>query len=366
MSETQVAGLLDAEHDAAGVRWADRDGRRVPRHYGDPAAEYDAARRDAVVIDRRDRCCVRAHGRDPLKMVQGLVTNDVIGAAAGQGVYAAMLTAKGKMIADLRALKRDGELLLELDTAARAAAFETFRKFVPPLFAKFEDMSDAVGTLSLIGPRARDIVAALLGDAPPDDAAEHAFIALPTPSGEALIVRSYVTGDPGGYDIIAPVEAVPGLWRSALAAGARPAGLATLDVLRIEAGRPAWGADLDDTVIPLEADLRERALSQTKGCYTGQEIIVRILHRGHVNRHLRGLLLEELPAPAKGTELYRADDAKLVGMVTSACISPRFGQTIALGYVRREVTPPARLRLGKPDGPEVTVVELPFRRATEG
>jgi folate-binding protein YgfZ len=137
-------------------------------------------------------------------------------------------------------------------------------------------------------------------------------------------------------------------------------GHSALEVLRIEAGRPRWGAELDETVIPIEAGLRDRAISQTKGCYTGQEVIIRILHRGRVNWHLRGLFLGDVPAPAAGVELFRPGESKPVGRVTSACLSPLHDQTIGLGYVRREVEPPEVLRLGDPEGSEARVYELPL------
>jgi folate-binding protein YgfZ len=149
------------------------------------------------------------------------------------------------------------------------------------------------------------------------------------------------------------------LFAELVSAGAQPAGHATLDVLRIENARPIWGAELDEDVIPLEADLAERAISETKGCYTGQEVIVRILHRGHVNRHLRGIRLGNQPVPARGTELFQSDGKK-VGVITSACVSPQHEETIGLAYVRREIAPPSILRLGRHDGAKVRVITLPF------
>src|SRR4051794_32121624 len=150
------------------------------------------------------------------------------------------------------------------------------------------------------------------------------------------------------------------------AAGARPAGLGAIETLRIEAGRPRFGADLTEDVIPTEAfeesGLMERAISFTKGCYTGQEVIIRIAHRGHVNKHLRGLLLGDAPAPAPGTRLVNAETGKDAGWLTSVAHSPMLGQAVALGYVRREVEPGAAVRLGATDGAAATVVRLPFER----
>ena len=291
-------------------------------------------------------------------MINGLVSNDVAGAPDDRAVYATLLSPKGKMQADLRVLKRPPDVLLEMDSGAFANTVATLKKFVPPLFARFEDAGDARRALGVYGPRAREVVLAMAGDAPPEDAPEDAFIAIPQDAGDVLVMRTRETGEPGGYQVVAPASLLAGLQSSARAAGAALAGLETVDVLRIEAGRPAWGAELDEDVIPLEAGIRQRAISETKGCYTGQEVIVRILHRGHVNRQLRRILIGQEPLPPKGTELFRADDAKKVGTITSSCISPRYRQTIALAYVRREVVPPATLRLGKFDGPEVTVQEI--------
>jgi tRNA-modifying protein YgfZ len=348
--------MRTALHDAAGVLWAESGGMRVPRNYGDPAAEYGAARAGAIVVDRVDRVLLRVWGRDPVRMVNGLVTNDVAGAAEGRGVYAVMLSPKGRMQADMRVVRRDSDLLLETAAGALDGLTATLKKFVPPLFARYEDSSEELGVLGLFGPSARDIVVRVCGDAPVADSADESFVE----AGGSIVMRTRLTGEPGGYDVIASQSAIGDLWQAAVAAGARPAGLATLDVLRIEAGTPVWGAELDDTVIPLEAGLRRRAISETKGCYTGQEVIVRILHRGHVNRHLRGLLLGDEPPPGRGAELVRASDGRVVGVITSACVSPLHGQTIGLGYVRREVEPPALLGLGGREGVEVRVVELPF------
>ncbi|HWV58638.1 MAG TPA: glycine cleavage T C-terminal barrel domain-containing protein, partial [Longimicrobiales bacterium] len=301
-------------------------------------------------------------GRDPVRMIHGLVSNDVAGAPEGQGVYAAMLTPKGKMVADLRIFRLPDRVLLEMAASAEAAVREHLKKFVPPLFARVETTPEALRVVGVYGPRARELLGAALGSPPEAGAPEEAFTTISTAHGEALVIRTAYAGD-GGYDVVVPAADADTIWRTLHAAGAVPAGHAALEALRIEAGRPRWGADLDDTVIPIEAGLRERAISETKGCYTGQEVIIRILHRGHVNRHLRGLLLGDAPLPAPGTPLTRAADARPVGQVTSACASPGLGQTIALGYVRREIEPPAELRLGSPEGAVVRVVALPFELA---
>jgi folate-binding protein YgfZ len=318
------------------------------------SAEYAAARGGAVVFDRTDRRLLRVYGRDPVRMLQGLITNDIANAPADRAVYAAVLTAKGRMVADVRVLRRDAELLLETDAAAVEPLTEHLRKYVPPLFARFEAADETWHALSVMGPDARGLLANVgveVGGAAADD-----DVAVQDDGG--IVVASSL-GDVPGWDLLLPVARGDDVRRSLVAAGAVSAGHATLDVLRIEAGIPRWGAELTEATIPLEAGLRQRAISETKGCYTGQEVIIRILHRGHVNWLLRGLLLGDVPAPAAGTSLAN-DAGKAVGRITSAAWSPAHGQVAALGYVRREVEPPATLRLMASDGPEVAVVALPF------
>jgi tRNA-modifying protein YgfZ len=321
--------------------------------------EYEAARTGVVVVERRDRHFLRVHGRDPVRMVQGLASNDVTLASAERAVYATVLTNKGRMVADVRILRRGAELLLETDATAAVPLAEHLRKYVPPLFARFEDASDAWSVLGVHGPGAQSLLESVTGGGVPDPSPEDvAHDAMVEDSEVVVVTTSYI--DVPGYDVVCPAAAVDAVTRRLTAAGAVPAGQATLDVLRIEAGRPRWGAELVETTIPLEAGLRERAISESKGCYTGQEVIVRVLHRGHVNWLLRGVLLGDVAVPAAGSALVRDGDGRQVGRITSAAWSPKHGQAIALAYVRREVEPPAAVRLGAVDGPAVTVVALPF------
>lgn len=321
-------------------------------------AGYDAARGGAAVALRADRAFLRVYGRDPVKMIHGLVTNDVTGAAPGQGVYAAMLTPKGKMVADLRVFRRDAELLLEIPGLALEDVTGTLRKFVPPLFARFEPVGGLV-ELGVYGPDAGALLARVLGGEPLAGLAEDGFVTREWNGEQLLVVRTLYTGDEG-FDVIGSSERVAALQEPLLAGGAVAIDEDTLEVLRIEAGTPRWGAELDGNTIPLEAGLGERAISRDKGCYTGQEVIVRILHRGHVNWLLRGVLLEDAPLPARDAPLIQPADGRRIGRITSACVSPRQAQTIALAYVRRELEPPVEVRLERHDGALATIVELPF------
>jgi len=142
---------------------------------------------------------------------------------------------------------------------------------------------------------------------------------------------------PEAYSVVGPAGAVTALWKAVVAAGARPAGHGVWSTLRVEGGRPVFGTDMDETTIPIEAGIHDRAIDYGKGCYTGQEVIIRIRDRGHVNRHLRQLELGDVPTPASGTELHAHGSDKVVGRITSAVQSPKYGQTLALAYVRRGV-----------------------------
>jgi folate-binding protein YgfZ len=357
--------------DAAGATYAEVAGRGVARGFGDLAAECRAVREGAGVAVRSDLVPLRMWGRDPVRMLNGLITNDLAHTEDGRGVYGAMLTPKGRTIAELRVFRREGadgaELLVVLPAEALAGTAEHLKKYVPPLFARWEDRSGHVGVLGVYGPRAAARLHGVLGVAPLPEG-EESFVVAAFAGEPVLAARTLDAGLEDGYDLFAPLEAVPALWDALLAGDdARPVGFGALEVLRIEAGRPRYGAELTEETIPTEAfeatGLLPRAISFTKGCYTGQEVIVRIAHRGHVNRHLRGLLLGERPAPAPRTPLFHPVTGKEIGWTTSAAHSPLLGQTLALAYVRREVEPGGEVRLGAVGGDSVTVSTLPFGRS---
>jgi folate-binding protein YgfZ len=372
-----MASALLPLHEAAGADLAEVAGARVPDRFGDPAGEYRAVREAAGIADRSDLARIRLTGRDPVRMVQGLITNDLAGAGPGRGVYGAMLTPKGRMIAELRAFalpRPEGtEVLLDLPREALAGTVEHLRKFVPPMFARWKDVSEETGTLGVYGPRAAALLGRVLGEelAPlPEDG----FRELDLAGARVLLVGTGYSGGEPGFDLTMEAATVPRLWAALLEAGAElgaaAVGFQALETLRIEAGRPRYGAELTEETIPTEAfestGLLPRAISFTKGCYTGQEVIVRIAHRGHVNRHLRGLLLGELPPPEPRTPLFHPETGREVGRLTSAALSPLLRQTIALGYLRRELAPGDRVRLGAVDGPEVRVAGLPFDAGADG
>lgn len=262
------------------------------------------------VIHRQDRSITRVFGRDPVKMVQGLATNDIANVADGEAVYTTFLTPKGKLIGAARVWKQNGEVWIEADRAASENIRAHLKKSVPPLFAKFEPV-EALHVVGTIGSSNVEAVAKLVNLFQDD-------------------VVDVVVDDAGLADLMTHEKMTP----------------EADERRRIEAGEPRWGFELTEDVIPLEAELRSQAISETKGCYTGQEVIIRILHRGHVNRHLRSLSSPQ--QIAAGQELRNAD-GKVVGRVTSVVYDDVTQTWKGLGYVRREVDPPATLHAGGVD-----------------
>ncbi len=366
---------LRERHREAGAVLGSAEGWEVPRHYGDPPAEYGAATGSAAVFDRSHRGRLLVGGRSPRQMLAGTLTGSLPdplqpsgeGVRTGRATESAALTPKGKTVSDLRVLPwwEEGDeesFLLDVPAAGMEGLRAHFRTYLPPRLAPVEER-EGTAMITVVGPDAVDVLAEVLG--PPGDlpagalggaGAGDVFCLGDDPEGALRVVGSAEVAEPA-WDVLGPVERIEEAWEAVRRAGARPAGRGVWETLRIEAGRPLYGADLDDSTIPVEAGIHERVIDHGKGCYTGQEVIVRIRDRGRVNRHLRGLLLGRAKAPAPGTELYD-DGGKEVGRVTSAAESPRYGQGVALGYVRREVEPGGRVRVGAPDGSEAEVREL--------
>jgi folate-binding protein YgfZ len=273
---------------------------------------------------------------------------------SGRGTYQAVLTPKGRMISDLWAYRlgdTDTEVyLLDVPVAGVAGLLDHFGRFLPPRFAAVNDVSAATASISVVGPGSVSVLTRLaLGLRVEPTVLEAAtegdwFVSgAPTVGDRAELTGLLVTRTaevwPDAWTVYGPVDAVRALWSALVSDGATPAGLGVWATLRVEAGRPVFGTDMDEKTLPPEAGIVDRAIDQTKGCYTGQEVIVRIRDRGHVNRHLRVHELGDVPAPALGAELLSADGAgKVVGQLTSVVQSPRAQGVLAMGYVRRGVT----------------------------
>jgi tRNA-modifying protein YgfZ len=308
------------------------------------ATDYRALTKACGLLDRSERGKLALTGPDAKTFLHGQVTNDVEGLEPGRGCYAAFLTHKGKMLGDLRILDLGDELLLDTERVALQELFNMIRRYKLGADVELHKRTVQMGLLSLIGPEARSVAgAAALGAKEHDNAranlAGHAVTMVATDVGVDIFCAA------------AETDAV----RAALeAAGAEPVSEAAAEAVRVERGRPRYGIDLDDGVIPQEAGLNERAVSFTKGCYVGQETVARLHYRGKPNRHLRGL---RLSAPAATGDAVRLGE-KQVGRLGSVAVSPVLGP-IALAIVRREAAPGATLAVGAGDTTGV-VVDLPF------
>ena len=337
-------------------------GRSVVLSYAGVMAEYEALHRHAVVFDRSHRGRLRLSGARAAEMLTGLVTNDVAALERGQGQYAAALTPKGKIIADVRIFRDEDSFLIDTPPRASEGWLTMIRKYVNPRLAPYEDLTTPVRDLGVFGAAARHVVGEMtgvnssaLGVLPP-----YSHVAV-TIDGARVLVARVPDLEIEGFELFAPAEAYDQLWDRALAAKATPGGLQTWEIARVEAGRPEWGVDIDESTLPQEANLEElHAISYTKGCYTGQETVARVHFRGHVNRHLRGLRSASPEPPATLAALFD-DTGKQVGDVRSTAASPRLGG-IALGMVRREVEIGTTLIARWDDGGEsrVDVAHLPF------
>jgi folate-binding protein YgfZ len=293
---------------------------------------------DAALVDRSERGKLALTGDEAKAFLNGQVSNEIEALVAGSGCYAALLTNKGKMLGDLRVVDTGGELWLDTERVSLQALFDTIRRGSVGWQVVLHKRTLQQALLSLVGPRAAEAAGW------PDAAPEHANRAVSIGDVPALLIATDV-----GVDIVCASEDAERV-RAALAVPEVPESAA--EVLRIEAGRPRYGLDLDDATIPQEAGLNERAVSFTKGCYVGQETVARLHYRGKPNRHLRGL---RLSAPvASGTPLLLGE--REVGRVGSSVVSPRFGP-IALALVRREAAVGDSLAAGDA---VALVGELPF------
>jgi tRNA-modifying protein YgfZ len=310
------------------------------------ASEYATLRTGCGLLDRSERGKLALSGSAAKSFLQGQVTNDVEGLLPGRGCYAAFLTPKGKMLGDLRILDTGHELLLDTERSALQELFNMIRRFSIGYDVQLHKRTLERGLLSLIGPDA-----ARVAEAEELPEAEHAHRSVEIRGLSVRAIRTDV-----GIDLLSDAADTSALGEAMRSAGAQPISDASAECLRVERGRPRYGVDLDDTVIPQEAGLNSRAVSFTKGCYVGQETVARLYYRGKPNRHLRGLRMRA--AAHTGEQI--TFQGRLVGKLGSVAVSPELGP-LALALVRREAPPGSTVSVGS-RAIEAAVVELPFAR----
>jgi tRNA-modifying protein YgfZ len=309
-----------------------------------PTAEYHTVTEACGVLARSERGKLALTGSAAKRFLQGQVSNDVESLTPGQGCYAAFLTPKGKMLGDLRILDAGGELLLDTERLSLQELFNMIRRFSIGYDVELHKRTLQRGLFSLLGPGAES----LIGGPGLLDEAEHSHLLISVGAVAARAIRTDL-----GIDLLCDSADSEALLAAVTEAGAVPVSDAVGECLRVEHGRPRYGVDLDDGVIPQEAGINERAVSFTKGCYVGQETVARLYYRGKPNRRLQGLRLSE-PA-STGDEL--SFEGRVVGRLGSVALSPRFGP-IALALVRREAPVGATVELSR--GATAEVVDVPF------
>ena len=303
--------------------------------------QYGALREGSGLVDRSYRGRLRLRGQDRRDYLQGLLTNDIAGLTPGTGCYSAILTAQGRMISDMYVVETGESVLIDLEPEVLERVRGLLEQFVFSEDVQVADDTSSLAQLGVLGPKSADVISgALTGDSGSIRAELESLPVLSNRTRDwhgapVVIVRRDDAGVPG-FDLLIDRGQAGALADALRLAGAIAIDRSTTEITRIEAGRPMFRRDMNEDTIPLEAGIEERAISLTKGCYVGQEIIIRVLHRGHgrVARRLVGLTLDGRDVPAPGDRV-RAGDRE-IGTVTSAVWSPALERAIALAYVHRE------------------------------
>jgi tRNA-modifying protein YgfZ len=306
-------------------------------------AQYRVLRESAGSLRRDARRRVAVTGAEAADYLQGQVTNEVEALEPGQGCYAALLDRKGRMQGDMRLLRlADDAFELETEAGAGDAIIRHLSMYKIGREVEIEEVSDRAVTVSVIGPAAREVAGA--GPLAP----EHAHTSHAIAGVEARAVATDL-----GIDLVVPTDGVAAVETELATAGAEPVSADAAEIIRVESGRPRFGAEMTTATIPEEAGINERAVSFTKGCYIGQETVARLHYKGKPNRHLRGLRLSG--ASAAGDPVRLGD--REIGAIGTAVLSPAHGH-IALAILRREAEPGATVTVG--EGVEAELSELPF------
>lgn len=297
--------------------------------------QYNAAHNAAIFIDRASHGTIALTGADRASFLHALLTNDIAILTSGKGKYAAYLTPQGRMISDMRVVETGTRVLLGVERDVAAPLAERFDKLVFSEDVQAKDVTSELGVVGVHGPSAARMIQNATGTSVIDLAAQYDSV-----TSESLTIVRDDALCLVGYDIYVPANDAAALRAELSKAGAEAASEETGETLRIEAGRPRFGLDMTPDTIPLEAGIQDRAISFTKGCYVGQEVIIRVMHRGHgrVARRLVSIVLSGETVPARGTKIHIAD--RVVGEITSATASPKIGAPLALGYVQRDHAEP--------------------------
>jgi folate-binding protein YgfZ len=320
--------------NAAGAVFVEEAGFRTPAHFGDVLAEYNAAHNAAILVDQSQRGKIEVRGADAARFLHNLTTNDILHLSPGSGCEAFLTTTKAKVVAYLLIYRAaSAELpVFDIDVAPGAGGkvIAHLDRYLISEQVEFADHTAPFAQMHLAGPRAATVLRAIFDEVGlPAEALRH--VAVRFDDADGWLRRHDALGLPG-YDLVCPAKQAVSLWQRLTQAGARPAGRDACEILRIEAGLPREGADIDENTFAPEVGRIAETICYTKGCYLGQESIVMARDRGQVNRALVGVKLMSGPVP-HGSLLFA--DGKEVGRVTSSVSSSRLSTGLGLAYVRR-------------------------------
>ncbi|MCM3874621.1 MAG: aminomethyltransferase family protein [Pyrinomonadaceae bacterium] len=359
---------LDEVHKHLGALLAARDGWSVLASYGDELFEYASVREaGAGLIDLSPRGRFQVSGSEAVQFLNGLITNDMKTLGENRWMPAAFPSVQGRLIASVRVVRKPDDatgkkpvpvFLIDTEPATSVAVFKTIERFTLAGDFHVVDLTSQTALMSLQGKRAHDVIRSVTGDSACELSA-HGGSQVEWQQTSLTVLRATHTAE-DGFDIFVSAAQATSLWGAFVQAGATPVGQDALDRLRIEAGVPRYGTDMDETNVVTETNLDE-AVSYTKGCYIGQEIIARIKYRGHVAKKLVGLVFDRGRKIDKDAIIKSTDD-KEIGRITSHTLSPHLGNTIALGYVKYDyLAPGTEVRVTSSQGDlQAKVVELPF------
>lgn len=338
----------------------------------DSPGPYRALREGTGLLTRSSRGRIAVSGTDRRAYLQGLLTNDIEALAPGTGCYAVYLTAQGRMISDMRVFELGDRILVDLEGFVAGAVTDRWVMFIFSEDVQVADITSSTSQLGFYGPSAAHVLAGVFAGGRGEDEpapAPEALDRMPLHAsgrwdfhGEpAFVLRSDDVGV-AGFDVVVPVALKEEFERLAAAHGAVAVAPEISGITRVESGRPLFGIDMTEETIPLEAGIEGRAISLTKGCYVGQEIIIRVLHRGHgrVAKRLIGLAFDAgTGVPASGEKVFSGD--REIGVVTSAVRSPLLGHPIALAYLHRDFVEPGTVVAVRGETERAaTVRSLPF------
>jgi aminomethyltransferase len=354
-------------HTKLGATFEEVAGWDMPAHYGAWTAEYQAVRQAVGLSDLSHRGKIRVTGDDRVKWLQGLISNDILPLQPGQGRYSSFLTHKGKMLGYFRVYATADSLWVEDVGEVGEATILALKKFLLyGIKAKMENCAESWGLLLVSGPKACATVSAAFG-VEMSDLKPVSAVAAQIGGQASFVLRTEETGETD-LEILLPAEALSTAWERLMEAGAtygiKAVGGQAREALRIEAGLPKAGPDLNEEIVPPEANLEGKAFSLSKGCYPGQEVVARMDTYGNVRRHLVGLVMKGSIIPPKGAKLFVGD--REIGWVSSATQSPQLKAPIALAFPLRDFSAPDTTIAVEIEGVrhDATVQALPFYRRT--